>query len=355
MTTFLRRLGAQLTVSGLILLPGVPALAQPEAVVELGVVTQGSNSPVLRLPGTVISVRDAEIAAELEGRLTWMAEVGDTVEKGQPVAIIDDHLLQLQLRNDQAEIARIGADISYNQRQIKRLQRLAKQNNTAQAELDEAASRLEMLRQDLRIAEVGRDRTRYDLERSEVSAPFTGVVASREMSIGEYTTTGTALVRLVDTAALEISVHAPLRTARFNHPGQEVQVMAEEEQLLTPIRGVVPVGDSRSRMMEFRLQAPSDQWYIGEAVTVELPNGDATRGLSIPRDALVLRDEQVFVYTVSADNKAVKVPVITGAGRGSKIAVSGDLQAGAPVVIRGAERLREGQAVKIVQHHLAGK
>ena len=329
------------------------AAAQPEAVVELGIVTEGSSSPVIRLPGTVISVRDSEIAAELEGRLTWVAEVGETVQAGEPVAVIDDHLLQLQLRNDEAEIARIEADIHYNQRQIKRLQRLAKQNNTAQAELDEAASRLEMLQQDLRIAQVGRDRTRYDLQRSQVSAPFTGVVASRAMSVGEYTEAGAALVRLVDTAALEISVHAPLRVARFNRVGDQIEVQAGDRQLLTAIRGVVPVGDSRSRMMELRLQASPQQWIIGEALTVELPEGEAQNGLSIPRDALVLRDNEVFVYTISADNTAVRVPVVTGAGHGTEIAIDADLQPGAPVVIRGAERLREGQAVKVIQHHLA--
>ena len=41
----------------------------------------------------------------------------------------------------------------------------------------------------------------------------------------------------------------------------------------------------------------------------------------------MLRDEQVFVYTVSADNTAVKVPVVTGAGRGAQIAIEGELQA----------------------------
>ena len=346
-------LTSRIAVTCLALLLAGGATAQPEAVVELGTVTEGSNSPVMRLPGTVISVRDAEIAAELSGRLTWVAEVGDTVARGEPVAVIDDHLLQLQLRDDEASIARIQADMNYNRRQIKRLQRLAQQNNTAQSELDEAESRLEMQTQELRIAEVARDRTRYDLERSKVSAPFTGVVASRERSVGEFTAAGSALVRLVDTEALEITVNAPLRVARFNSPGAEVQVEAGVRRQLNPIRGVVPVGDSRSRMMELRLQAQAGQWYIGEAVTVELPEGAPETGIAVPRDALVLRNEQVFVYTVSAENTAVKVPVITGPGRGSQITVEGELQAGAPVVIRGAERLREGQAVKVIQHHLA--
>jgi RND family efflux transporter MFP subunit len=346
---------SRLTITGITTLLAVAsANAQPPpAVVELGMVSQGNSSPVIRLPGSVLSIRDARIAAELSGRLTWVAEVGDRVEKGQPLAIIDSHLLGLQLRNDEAEIARIQADIDYNQRQQGRLRKLARQNNTARSELDQVESGLAMLNQELRIAEVNRDRTLYDLERSEVSAPFSGVIASREMSAGEYTAAGATLVRLVDTSALEISVGAPLRVARFNQPGSEAQIEADGYQFVGTIRGAVPVGDSRSRMMELRLDVEPDRLFIGEAVTVELSEGKAERVLSIPRDALVLRNEEVFVYTVSAENTAVKVPVTPGAGRGAEIAIQGELEIGAPVVIRGAERLRDGQPVKVIQHHLA--
>jgi RND family efflux transporter MFP subunit len=209
-------------------------------------------------------------------------------------------------------------------------------------------SRLQMLEQTLRIAEVDRDRTVYDLGRARVRAPFTGVIASRETSAGEYTEPGDPLLRLVDTQALEISVNAPLRTARYNSPGSLLQVEGNGRHLNAEIRAIVPVGDSLSRMLELRLTLEPGHWYIGEAVTVELPDGAGDTTLNVPRDALVLRDEEVFVYTLSADNKAVKVPVITGAGHNGTIAVHGKLAPGAPVVVRGAERLRDGQAVKVI-------
>ncbi len=326
---------------------------QPEAIVEIGRVTEQLASSVVRLPGTVISTRDAQIAAEVSGRLTWVSEVGDYLEQGDVLARIDDHLLQLQLRNDEAQIARLEADIQYNRRQIERLEKLAEQNNMARSELDEVESRLEMLLQEQRIAEVGRDRTRYNLARSEVKAPFSGVVASRELVTGEYTTPGVALVRLVDTHTVEVSVKAPLRIARYNQVGAEVQVEAYGQQAMSAVRGMVPVGDERSRMMELRLSVEPGRWLIGEAVTVELPEGDASALLSVPRDALVLRDNAVFVYTVSEDNTAIKVPVDTLAGHGSRIAVEGDLQPGDSVVIRGAERLRAGQSLRVIQQDLA--
>ena len=338
------------TVLGLILFTaGQSALALPgDATVELARVTEGFSSSVVRLPGTVLSRRDAEISAEVSGSLKWVAEVGDYIELGEPVAVIDDHLLQLQLRNDQAQIARINADIEYNRGQVKRLQKLAKQNNMAQSELDQLASRVEMLGQDIKIAEVDRDRTLFDIGRASVSAPFSGVVVSRSMSTGEYTQTGSVLLRLVDTTALEISVNAPLRVARYNQVGATVQVESDEIQVMAAIRGVVPVGDSRSRMMELRLDLQPGNWFIGEAVTVELPDGASEHSLQVPRDALVLRNEEVYVYSISGDNTAIKIPVTAGAGQGAQIAIRGNLMAGDSVVVRGAERLRDGQSVKVI-------
>jgi RND family efflux transporter MFP subunit len=326
-----------------------------EAIVEVATVSQGDSAAVMRLPGTVLSIHDAEISAEVAGRLTWVAEVGEQIAQGEPLAIIDDHLLKLQLRNDWAQIERLKADIEYNQRQIGRLQRLAEQNNTSRSGLDEVESRLQMLQQEQRIAEVNRDQTVYDLGRARVRAPFSGIIASREVTAGEYTEPGDPLLRLVDTGALEISVNAPLRAARYNTPGATVNVESDSLQVAAQIRAMIPVGDSQSRMMELRLTLEPGHWYIGEAVTVELPSGASTSGLSVPRDALVLRDNETYVYTLSQDNKAIKVPVTTGAGHGAKIAITGALEPGALVVVRGAERLRDGQAVKVTQRQTAGK
>ncbi len=330
-------------------LAGGPALGATEtpAIVEVAEVTRGSDTAVMKLPGTVLSKQDAQISAEVTGRLVWVAEVGEHIDAGEPLAIIDDHLLKLQLRNDSAEIERIKADIEYNQRQIARLERLAEQNNTSRSGLDEVQSRLQMLQQEHRIAEVARDRTVYDLDRARVRAPFSGVIASRDADIGEYTEPGDPLLRLVNTDSLEISVNAPLRAARFNQPGSEVRVEGDGQQVVARIRAIVPVGDTLSRMMEVRLTLEPGYWQIGEAVTVELPDSLPADTLSVPRDALVLRDQEVFVYTLSPDNTAVKVPVITSPGRGTDIAIKGALQPGALVVVRGAERLRDGQSVKI--------
>ena len=86
---------------------------------------------------------------------------------------------------------------------------------------------------------------------------------------------------------------------------------------------------------------------------MELADSPATAALSVPRDALVLRDGEVYVFSVNEDGTARRILVETRAGHGSQIAIDGDLQAGDAVVIRGAERLQDGQEVTVIRPQLA--
>ena len=322
----------------------------PGSIVEVATASRETAAPTVDLPGTVISTRDAQIRAELPGRIDWIAPVGTEVQAGQPLARLDDHLLRLQLRSDEARITRLRADIAVRERQRGRLAKLEAENNMAQSELERVEADIEMLEQDLAMAIVDRERTAYDIARSQVPAPFAGIVVSRSMSEGEFTATGSTLVRLVDMRSLEISVPAPLRVARFNRPGAEVEIRSEAGDSREQIRSVVPVGDSQSRMMELRIAANSDHWLIGEAVTVSLPQANPVMTLTVPRDALVLRDREQFVYTVDAEGRARKIRVETTGGMGVRVSVeviSGTLADGEPVIIRGAESLRDGQGVRI--------
>lgn len=338
---------------GLVLGSTLSQAQAPNPAVTVADVSARSIVSTVKVTGTVMSRQDANLSAELQGRLSWVAEVGDHIIAGEPVAVVDDHLLQLDLRNDEAEIARLQADMGWQERQIERLNKLAGQNNTAKSELDELKSRREMLMQELRIAEVNRDRALYNLERTHVLAPFDGIVAERMLEAGEYTEPGAELVRLVNTDAMEVSASAPLRVARHNHRGDEVLVSSDVTTQLTAIRSLVPIGDGRSHMMEVRISLSGSDWLIGEAVTVELPDSAREEQLTVPRDALVLRDRLVYLFTVDEAGVAHKITVAPGTGLGENIAVAGVLTAGDRVVIRGAERLRDGQTVKILSQTLA--
>ena len=169
----------RLTTTFLLTLLSVSAFGQQAVTVETDTVTRENVAPTMIVSGVVVSREDAAISSELDGRLEWIAEVGDRFEKGEVIARLDTHLIALEERERVAEIAALKANLNWLERQTQRLDELATRNNTARSELDETRARFLMLRQELAQAEVALERTRYDLERAAVRAPFDGVVVSR--------------------------------------------------------------------------------------------------------------------------------------------------------------------------------
>lgn len=322
---------------------------RPAAVVEVSSARTQQVAPTIWVPGTVISRQDARIATEVAGYLLSAAEVGDRVEQGQTVGTLNTRLLRLSLRNSEAEIKRLEANLAYLHRQVKRVQQLAKASNTAESELDQLMMQRDMLTQQVVVAEVERDRILYDLERSQIKAPFSGVVVERAVEPGEYINQGDELVRLVNLDNIEVRAQAPIGVSHYVREGSLVQVKNDDLEQTTLLRRIVPVGDERSRMLEVRIQLQEAGWVVGEAVRVELANGPSQTALTVPRDALILREQQAYVYRVGPDNIAHRVRVVTGNGAGSAIAVVGEIAEGDPVIVRGGERLQDEQPVKVLR------
>lgn len=345
-----------LSLAAAAILFSFPSWAQqepPPAVVEVAPAKMASVASQIWVPGTVVSKLDSRIASEVRGRIAWIAEVGVRVEEGEPIAIIDDRLLQLEKRDRESDVARLDSRVDYLRRQVERLKTLGANNNVSVSNLDETRSSLAMTEQELASAQVALETTLYNLNRSRVPAPFSGVVVERMQMPGEFIEQGRQLVRLVNDSALEVSAKAPIAVSRFTRDADFVTVKGEFTQEQTPVRSVVPVGDDRSRMIEVRVNLNSGDWVIGEAVRVSLNDSHTEASVTVPRDALVLRDNAVYVYTVDDEKIAHRVDVSPGNGNGNYIAVEGEIDASDILVVRGAENLRDGQAVKVLSESVA--
>jgi RND family efflux transporter MFP subunit len=304
-------------------------------------------SASLWVSGTVISQNDAHIGAETDGLITWVAQVGETIARGEPIAIIDDTDLGLELEDNRAMLASLQARQRYQKNNLDRLKQLASSNNASANQLDEARSALDMTAQDIRRAEIAVAQTSRRIAQTKVLAPFSGVVVERLVQVGEFVARGSQVARLVDTDNREIRTQAPLNVSGYVREGLEVSVKHQGHDSLSPIRRVIPVGDERSRMFEVRIAATNPAWVIGSPVRIALPNSDPRKLVAVPRDALVLRGTETFVLRVTTENVVEKINVDTGIGLGSLVEVIGEVNGGDRLVTRGAERLRPGQEVVI--------
>jgi len=323
--------------------------AQPTAIVDVGTATASRLAPQRWVPGSVVSRDDAKIASAEAGRLEFVAEVGTRVKAGERIAQLDD--VALRLRRDEllAEVRRTEAQRALAATQLDRLQKLEASNTIAKSQIDEARATLETNAQTTSRARAQLREIEHDIAQAEVRAPFAGIVTERFAQRGEYLQIGMNIVHLVDTDHIEARVQAPLALADKIRAGMQVQVRAGGTEKPASVRAVVPVGDERARQFELRVGVDPALALVGSAVEVALPESGAgtTAGLAIPRDALVQRADGTYVMRVSGDNKAEQITVTPGTSSGDLVAVQGPLNIGDRLVVRGAERLKAGQAVKV--------
>jgi RND family efflux transporter MFP subunit len=325
-----------------------PAAERP--VVEVGTVSVRPVNVESWIPGSIVSRADARIASVIAGRVVWVAEVGTQVGQGQAIARLDDTVPRLHLEDLRAQVARARAQQQFNSSQLERFNRLAATQVLSASQLEDARAQREMATDDLTRVEAQLRQVQYDIGQSVIRAPFPGVVTERFIQRGEYLQTGAATVRLVNTADIEARATAALSLASNVHQGQIVTVRDHGIEKSGRVRTVVPVGDDRSRQFEVRVTLASPEWLVGTPIEVSLPSAAVRTAVTVPRDALVIRQNHSYVLRVTRADTVEELDVTPGAGIADVVEVQGPLAAGDRLVIRGGERLAAGQAVRVIDH-----
>ena len=319
----------------------------PPAAVSTAKAVSRALAPLSETPGSVVSTRDSLVAAATSGKIEWVADVGAEVNEGDVVARIEQADAIFARDNAAADVRRLTARAEYQSALYERFSGLGEDAGESEATMDEMRATRDEARHALSQARVALRRAEVNLERTEVKAPFAGRIVSRETQIGEYATPGAEIIRLVDTYGLEVTARAPAGLARNISAGDKIRVANGADTIDATVRAIVPVGDALSRMLELRLELPRTNWYIGSAVRVRLPAAARRLVTAVPRDALILRADRISVFVVTEEGAARQVDVETGTAEGKFIEVVGDIEPGDTVVIRGGERLRDGQSVTI--------
>ena len=322
---------------------GPPSRVKP-VVVDIAQLRQ--LAPTAEYSGTVISKHDARISSEVEGRLTWVAEVGTIVEKGDVVANLDDIFLQQQRSEELATIQSEKAQLDLYKKEVKRFQRLIKQNNIAQNELDQSISNRAVASSNIIAAQARLAQIEERISRSNLRAPFAGVISERFAQSGEWTQNGNPLIRLIDFNNPEIQVRVPQSIYSLITLNSALNVYNSEQSIKANVQTIVPVGTTASRLFELRLK-PQQPLPPGTLVRISIPTAKAREVISIHRDALVIRKGSISVFRINDENTSEQLQVDVGIGDGEYIELIGNINPGDRIVTRGGERLRPGETVKI--------
>lgn len=339
----------------LLLLASFAAQAQnapPPASVQVASAALRAIAPSLTVTGVVQSRGGADLAAPTSGRLLWVAEPGTPVKAGEAIARFDVEELRLLRGEQAARIQRGEIAVRAGQREVERM--TAAGTAVPRIQVAQAEDNRDLARGDLGIARATLAQTDERIAKAVLRAPSGGVVAERLKRAGEEAARGEVIARLASPQNLELRLFLPLKHIAAIAPGTEVQVHLGSKLLPAPVRAVVPVGDARTQSFDafVDLSKLGAQATAGDTLRVEIPLSATRNALVVPRDAVVIRAEGAYVFRLKKDAKgaqtAERIPVRMGVSQGSDMAVEGALAPDDVVVVRGAETLKDGAAVRIV-------
>lgn len=336
-----------------LLLAALPAQAQqpPAQVVQVAYVAKAELAPTVAVPGTIYSRNDLLVTAAIAGQLTMVAEPGTALAAGDLVATIDKRPLLLQRAEQEALLERAGINIRQLNSQLRRQRELQGSNLVSEFELEQTEANRDLAISDANITKVRMRQIDDQIRRADVRAPFAGIVINREHRAGEDVARGEVLAQMTDILNMEVRAFVPLKHLPRTVVGDSIDVFATDARYTGTIRALVPTGDVRSQTFEARIDLPADaaaDWTVGQLVSVAVPIRARKLSLTVPRDALLLRQNGSFVVRINKDNKAERVEVAVGDSSGDLISVEGALFEGDRVAIRGAENLQDGAEVKIL-------
>lgn len=304
----------------------------------------------IAVPGTVHTRNEMQLTAGVNGRLLMVHEPGTVIKQGEAVARIDDSTLQLQKREQQALLKRAGVELRRQQLEYDRLKKLSDSNAVSEFQLDNVRAVRDLARTEQDIIQVRIEQIEEQINRTYSKADFNGVVTERMHRTGEDVARGQILARLTDTDTLEVRAFVPLKHLENSKQGVELDVFANNKRQQGKIRTLIPAGDVRSQTFEARIDlnpTEAHSWPVGQLVSVAIPVNTKTERLAVPRDALILRNNGIYIFVVE-NELARRVTVSLGDSDQDWIAVSGKLNAGDIVVTRGAETLNDGDTVRII-------
>ncbi len=323
------------------------ANGMPPAFVHVIEAQQRQLTPTAWVTGHIVSQNDARLSVEVSGRIQQLLEIGSQVKQGDVIAQLDANPWQIAHDEAKANLTKAESRLEFLEAEVKRKADLSKRNLSTQTDYEETRSQRDVAIGELAESKARLARSKQNLDFTKLKAPFNGLVVERMASLGEYVSSGSAIIRLVDNDKLEAAVFAPIAAFQFVQVGDEVAVKSQLGSAMVKVKSIVPATERQSQLMEIRLDTSQLNWPVGLNIKAAIPTAASITALSVPRDALVLRRNMTQVFRVNADNQSEMVPVTVGVAAAQWIQVQGDLKAGDKIIVRGAERLRPGQAVMI--------
>jgi membrane fusion protein, multidrug efflux system len=318
----------------------------PDAVTTI-VVKREVWPATINVIGTVAPVQGVTVSADLPGVVDRIAfDSGKSVQQG-------DILVQLDTRQEQAQLAAAQAQFEVARLNFERMRGLVEQDAVSRAEYDNAAAIHKQA--EARIQEI-----RATIERKTIRAPFSGILGIRQVNLGQYLTGGDPVVPLQSLNPIYVNFGIPQQQAGDVLVGAKVRVTTGEQATrefsgrVTALNSIVD-STTRNVQVQATLSNPGGVLRPGMFVQTELKVGASQSVVALPASAINYAPygDSVFIVSDLKDPsgqsyRGVRQQVVKlGGARGDQIAVLSGLNPGEEVVTSGVFKLRNGVPIRV--------
>jgi len=296
--------------------------------------------------GTVAAVRGVTIAADLPGiveKITF--DSGQAVKEG-------DVLVQLDTRQEQAQLAAAEAQLNLSRLNLERMRSLRDQRVISTAEFDQSDATAKQ-------ADANEGEIRATIGRKTIRAPFSGVLGIRQVNLGQYLSGDTAIVPLQALNPIYVNFSLPQQQGAALRVGTTVKVTTDEGPAETSgkVTAIDSVVDQSTRNVQVQATFPNGNGKLhpGAFVQTKVALGTGATVITLPASAINYAPygDSVFIVTDLKGPKGESYRgvqqqfVKLGESRGDQIAVLTGIKPGAEVATSGLFKLRSGAAVQV--------
>jgi RND family efflux transporter MFP subunit len=325
---------------------------RPVRVVKIG--TSDATRKV-EYSGEVRARYETRLAFRVGGKITErLVDTGATVRRGQPVARIDAADLNLAATSARAQAASLESEHSLADAEYKRYRDLREKNFISQAEFDRRASTLSTAESKLAAARAQERQAANQVAYATLVAETAGVITGIEAEAGQVVAAGQTVARLARPGEMEVVFAVPESQRDFIEQQNQFSVALTARPGKTwkgRLRELSPSADSATRMYAARvtiLEAGDDVELGMSARAAVEAAGVHTKRIEVPISALHSRGESAQVYLVGSDGTVRPQAVKTAGVTGERVVIESGLQPGDVVVAAGAQLLRPGQRVRVM-------
>ena len=326
----------------------------PAINVKVSKVGVNNNNPFLSVSGKIQASKSAELSTRIMGFVKNVhVNVGDKVSENQLLVSINNSDLQAKKAQVnagivQAKTAFINAEKNYN-----RFKNLLESNSVTQKEMDDMTANYQMAKAGLEVANQQKNEIDAQFKYSNITAPFSGIVTSKNIKKGDMANPGMTLISIENPTNFEVLAMVP--ESEIAHIQKETEVTVLVKSINKTLQGKVTEISTSAKntggqyLVKIKLEKTPANILSGMFSTIQFPveRKETSEMVLIPMDAIVKKGQLTGIYTVSESKTALLRWLRLGKTYGNEVEVLSGLNVDESYIVSAEGKLFNGAKISL--------